>query len=93
MSTPSKDRELTFSDVVQLIRKDTGIGYADAAQILDKAIEPHIKESIASLKQSLVAEIPKKEEIAPNGMSVRIGWNAAIDQFNTIINKVFNGRM
>lgn len=42
-TTQDTDREeLTFSDVVDLIRSSApeGIGYAEAAEMLDKAIEP-----------------------------------------------------
>jgi hypothetical protein len=64
------------------------------------------------LKQSLVAEMPKKIEEGDGwdiyftngkekgkvrsccpGDDIAYVQNKAIDQFNTIINKVFNGRM
>lgn len=43
---PDKTPE-TFSDVVQLIRKETGLSYAPAARVLDKAIEAHVAEDKA----------------------------------------------
>lgn len=49
-------RELTFSDIVQMIREkytengEDKLGYAKAAEMVDKAIEPQITERIAELK-------------------------------------------
>ena len=59
------DAELTFSDVVDMIRNnhevDTGhkIGYAEAAKKLDKAIEPII-QNYNDTKQAIQAHIDKK---------------------------------
>ena len=35
---------MNFNDVVKLIMKETGKGYAECAQILDKAIRPMFEE-------------------------------------------------
>ncbi len=59
------DAELTFSDVVDMIRNnhevDTGhkIGYAEAAKKLDKAIEPII-QNYNDTKQAIQAHIDKR---------------------------------
>lgn len=43
---------MQFSDIVRLIMKETGKGYAESAKILDEAIHPVVSQT---LKETLEA--------------------------------------
>lgn len=58
MNSASKD--LTWSDIVQLIRAETGLGYADASRKLHRAAIPTI---IAELEDLLTDDRPTPTNI------------------------------
>jgi len=55
--TDIQSEELTFTDLVQFVRSRTGLGYAKAAKIVDKAIEPHIQADRQNLLQQLKSQL------------------------------------
>jgi hypothetical protein len=62
------DKELTldFTDLVQLVQKEYSnqrddIGYYRAAQIVDKAIAPHITHTLQTYRDEIVEAVGKSE--------------------------------
>lgn len=83
----NKDRELRYWSSYEVQNPDGS--WTTIAHILRADRE--------SLKQSLVAEMPKKLGVAVfeniDGDIFNSGFNAAVDDMNQAITKVFNGRM
>jgi hypothetical protein len=103
--TPSKDRELAKLDIAAAIERALWAAYHDGDKqakrmggsnrvILDE--KEHILKILAahrdSLKQSLVAEMPKPAK-GWTSKEWSNGHDEALDEVMIAINKVFNGRM
>lgn len=63
-----QDSELVRTDIVQLIRKKTGLGYAKASEILDRAIEPEVHRARLEELEACLRVYTKTQA---SGMQVR----------------------
>ena len=70
--------ELAFSDVVKMLMKAHGIGYAKAAQLLDKAIEPQLVAQRSRICREILSLAEKKCPDVNTGGRERI-YNALTD--------------
>jgi hypothetical protein len=106
MSTPSKDRELRENYCFHCGahgNSNSPLCFNCGQQIgtYPPEVEALITSKIDSLKQSLVAEMPKRQELAmyfDRDKNIREtcytqGFNEATKEANQAITKVFNGRM
>lgn len=81
---------MSFSDVVQLIRKenDFKLSYVEASKILDVAIYPQVHEAELALLNRIEEKIQKKEDRPENYPEQWYrGFNYAQDEIKQILQK------
>lgn len=96
------DITISFSDLVQLVRcayshEAENIGYARAAKIVEKAIEPQVADLIAqhdaAIRGKILEALPEKrhpEVLSYYDAQERAkGFNDAIDQCSEAVQEVF----